>query len=144
MARQGKVAKPNFTGLNAARAYKILDEIIIDGVSLYDTVFKNKAISALDKMTQQEQTEYIALQAKMEAEQNEDNKLEIRNEMITKFSRKFIEFADEGNFEISKALRQNPEKTFELAELYSGTKTDDFLEAVGYAKSYITFLKEVQ
>jgi hypothetical protein len=137
--------KPNYSALNAERAYKILSEIQIGDKTLFDMIFDmNKGDDILgnfEKISDEKRVEFGNMLTRLQQSSGDE-----RNIVVIDMMKKFPEvITKNGNkaLEIKKVLIQNSEKAKELSELFTGSKTEDFREAVGNALSYIMFLAEV-
>lgn len=137
--------KPNYSALNAEKAYKILSEIQIGEKTLFDMIFDlqqtDDILGNLGSIPEEKRLEFGNMLSKLQSAEGDE-----RNIVLIDMIKKYPEVVKKnGNkaLEIKKVLIQNGEKTKELSELYTGTKTDDFLEAVGNALSYIMFLAKV-
>ena len=134
--------QPNYSALNAERAYKLLSEIQIGEKTLFDMIFDlNKGDDILSNISPENRAEFAVMIEKMSNAKEED-----RNTLTIELMKKFPEALQNSGrltLEIKKVLIQNSEKTKELSELFTGSKTEDFREAVGNALSYIMFLAKV-
>ena len=129
----------NFGAENAEKAYKLLDTIKVNEKSLYDIVFDDKSLTGVDKLSPEKKAQFFDFIAK---NNNREDKEKLGVEIMKKFPE--IIATETGNeFLIKKALRLNSNETFKLAEFYTGTKSKDLMEAVEFAKLYISFLADM-
>ena len=141
-AKKAKEIKPvNITGKNAERAYKILNEVPVGDRTLYDVVFDKKPNDILSKLNPSELSEFMKISTTINALPKEKQEAE-----SMKLAERFpglLTIANDDEFEIRKALRLNEQQTHELAELYTGLKSGNFMEVVENAYLYITFLRDL-
>lgn len=136
-------ARVKLSAGNAEKAYVIMDEVEYKGRSFYDISFAT--IDPMSIFSKEEQTEYIDLinKYRLDSEKGIDIPENMDMELLKRFP-KLASIQTNKGFLINKVLNMNGKVAKELAELYIDNPEMDHREAVGFAKSYISFLDDLQ
>ena len=133
----------NHSALNAEKAYKLLDEIEYKDRTLYDIAFEVNTDDVFENLNAEQTKELYAIRKQMDNAKTPKQKEELESKIFEKFSGALTKPIVDLDFRIKKVLRMNSGKARELSELYTGKKTQDFMEVVENCVLYITFLKRM-